>query len=284
LKADLLDAQVTLADAKARLSDESDTSTELAANKAAVEVAQAAVKDAKAALKGAVLHAPVAGVVTSIGVEVGDNVDASAPGGDGTTATAAFHIVGVDAWEVSVSLGEADLAMIEKDDQVELTTDDGTEFFGTVSTIGLLPDTSSGASAYPVTIAVTGTADGLFDGVSVTADIIYERRTDVLTVPSAAVTTTSDGTTTVTVIDADGAKTETTVTVGESAGGLTEIIDGIAEGDEVLVASFTPGSGNQGPNGFPTDGQFPDGFTFPDGGQITGGDGGTFPVKPGQGN
>jgi membrane fusion protein, macrolide-specific efflux system len=273
LKADLLSAKVTLADAKARLADDSGTSAELAANKASVKVAQAAVDDAEDALSGAKLVAPVAGVVTAVGVEVGDSVGGTSGLGAATDTEPAFHITGTDAWEVSVSLGESDIALIAKDDQVELSTDDGTAFFGTVSSIGLLPDTSSGASQYPVTIAVTGTAEGLFDGVSVTADIVYERRTEVLTVPSAAVTTAADGTSTVTVIGDDGTKTETTVTVGETADNLTEITDGLAEGDEVLVASFTPGQGNQGQ--FPNGGQFPTGGTFPTDGSFPGG--GTFP-------
>jgi macrolide-specific efflux system membrane fusion protein len=268
LKADLLEAKVTLADAQARLADDSGTAAELAANKAAVKVAQAAVDDAQAALKGAKLVAPVAGIVTSVAVEVGDSVAGSSGMGPDDEGSAAFHITGTDSWEVGVGLSESDVALIGEGDQVELATDDGTEFFGIVSSIGLLPDTSSGASTYPVTIAVTGTADGLFDGVSVTADIIYERRTDVLTVPSAAVTTAADGSSTVTLIGEDGTKTETAVTVGDSAGNMTEIIEGLAEGDEVLVATFTPGEGNQG--GFPTEGQFPGG-TFPDGGT------GTFP-------
>ena len=54
--------------------------------------------------------------------------------------------------------------------------------------------------------------------------LIYERRTDVLTVPSAAVTTGDDGTSTVLLVDADGNQVETVVEVGESVGSLTEIL------------------------------------------------------------
>ncbi|MCU1416906.1 MAG: HlyD family efflux transporter periplasmic adaptor subunit [Schumannella sp.] len=277
LTADLLSARATLADAQARLADDSGSSAARAANQASVAVAEAGVAAATKAVADATLVAPVAGTITSVGIDVGDSVGSAGGGGgatSGTTSTAAFHIAGTDAWQVSATLGEADLALIAQDDQVELSLDDGTAFFGTVSSIGLLPDTSSGAAAYPVTIAVTGTAKGLFDGVSVTAAIVYERRTDVLAVPSAAVSTASDGTSTVTVIGADGAKTETPVTVGETSGNLTEITGGLAEGDEVLVATFTPGSGNAGTNpGFPGGGQFPGGGKIPGGGQ-----GGQFPA------
>src|SRR5690606_25870696 len=148
--------------------------------------------------------------------------------------------VSTDSWSMSVSVGETDIAQIAEGQQVELTDDDGGEYFGVVSEVGLLPSTSSGSAQYPVTIAITGDGEGLFDGVSLTGSIVYERRTDVVGVPSAAVTTT-DGVSTVTVIAEDGSQAEVEVEVGETSGDYTEILSGIAEGDEILLASFTPG-------------------------------------------
>jgi macrolide-specific efflux system membrane fusion protein len=289
LDAALLQAQATLASARARLADARSASSgstadtaSIAAAAASVSVAEAEVADAQAARDGAALLAPVAGVVTAVNVAVGDSVGASSPGAGGggsssaSTSTAAFTIVGVDAWEVSTSVGEADVALLALDDAVHLTTDDGTALDGVVTEVGMLPSTSSGAAQYPVTVAIDGTADGLFDGVSVDLEIVYESRAGVLTVPSAAVTTADDGTSTVTLIGSDGTRTTTTVEVGETVGGLTEILSGLAEGDEVLVASFTPGEGNAGQSG-----QLPDfgegGFPGGDGGTFPGGDGGAFP-------
>lgn len=276
--ADLLQAEATLADAEAQLASAS-TSSAIAAAQAAVSVAEAAVDDAQDALDGTTLTAPVAGVVTAVGVEVGD-VTGSASGAGGTsTSASAFTIVGQDSWQVDVTVGEAEMALIAVDNQVELSTDDGTAFFGVVSEIGLLPSTTSGSAAYPVTITVTGTADGLYDGIAVTATIIYERRTDVLTIPSAAVSAADDGSTTVLLVQDDGTQVETVVEMGETSGTLVEILSGLAEGDEVVVATFTPGEGNDGQTGvFPGGGTLPDGATLPDGGGFPGGGTeGTFP-------
>jgi macrolide-specific efflux system membrane fusion protein len=289
LNAALLEAKATLASAQARLASSKSSSSgstadkaQIAADAAAVEVAQAAVTSAQSALDGAALLAPVAGTITSIGIEVGDTVgsasgngNANGDGADGDTASA-FTIVGTDAWRVDATVGESDVALIAAGDAVHLTTDDGTVLEGTVSEVGMLPSTDSGAAEYPVTIAVDGTAEGLFDGVVVDVEVVYESRDNVLTVPSAAVTTADDGTSTVTVIGTDGTRTETTVEVGEAVGDLTEIVSGIAEGDEVLVAAFTPGEGNDGqirqlPGGgtfTPPDGAMPGGV-MPDGGTIT---------------
>lgn len=309
LRADLLEAEATLAEAKSTLADAEDSGssdTRINAASAAVDVAQANVDAANAAMDDANLVAPADGLITGVGIAVGDKVGGSSssssssgfssPGGassangassssnsgsssSSTTSTAAFTLVSTDSWSVSVSVGETDISNVATGQQVELTTDDGTEYFGVVSEVGLLPSTSSGSAQYPVTVSITGDGDGLFDGVSLTGSIVYERRTDVLAVPSAAVTTT-DGISTVTVIAEDGTRSEVAVEAGGTSGAYTEIVSGIAEGDEVVVATFTPGEGNSGTGGFPGGGAggFPGGDSgrgFPGGtGQMPGSDGG----------
>ncbi|MFT4030250.1 MAG: efflux RND transporter periplasmic adaptor subunit [Protaetiibacter sp.] len=278
LNADLLEAQSTLASAQAKLSDAEDESSgstadeaAIAAATAAVSVAEADVASAQSALDGATLVAPVAGTVTAVNVEVGDTVGSSGGGSSSSTSTAAFTIVGTDSWEVSATVGESDVALIAAGNAVHVTTDDGAALEGTVTEVGMLPSTESGAAEYPVTITVTGTADGLFDGVAVDLEIVYESRENVLTVPSAAVTTADDGTSTVTLVGSDGTHTETTVEVGETVGDLIEIVSGLSEGDEVLVSEFTPGEGNESESGqFPSDGEMGGGM----GGEMGGGQGG----------
>lgn len=292
LDADLLAARATLATAQARLDDAQDaddgTSTadaQIASARAQVEVAQAQVDDAQAALADATLVAPVAGLLTVVDLEVGDAVTgsgdpgATSPQGGDTTSTAQFTIVGTDAWQVEVGVSDADVALVEVGDQAELTVDgaEGT-VFGTVASVGLLSTSEDGVPSYPVAIAVTGDQEGLHDGVSAEVSVVYERRTDVLTVPSAAVSTV-DGQTVVTKVEADGTQVETPVTTGETSGGLTEITDGLAEGDAVVLAVFTPratqdGGGQQS---FPLPGEgdmvFPGGpgGVAPGGGAMQGG-------------
>lgn len=289
-RADLADAEAQLASAQEAADGTASSDAQIAARESAVKVASQSVTDAEGAVAGATLVAPVAGLITSVDVKVGDSVtgtttssSSSSAGGSGTdsgasgmpgmgggssstsssssdSSTAQFTIVGTDSWSVSVSLGETEIGLIEKDDQVELETSDGTKLFGVVSEIGRLPSTSSGTAAFPVTIDITGETEGLFDGTSVTATIIYERRTEVLTVPSAAVTTAEDGTTTVTKVDAEGNESEQVVTIGEVSGNLTEIVEGLSEGDQVIYTVFTPGEGNSGGSQMPDfgGGQMPD--------------------------
>jgi macrolide-specific efflux system membrane fusion protein len=233
----------------------------------------------------------VSGLLTTVDVEVGDAVTGSgsssgssgsatsgSTGGMGgstgstgsssttSTSTAQFVIVGTDAWQTSVSVSESDVALLAVGNQAELTTSSSTDtIYGTVTEIGLLSSSSGGVASYPVTVAVTGSPEGLHDGESVDVSIIYERRTDVLTVPASAVTT-EDGQSVVTQEGADGGTVTTAVTVGETSGNLVEITEGLAEGDEVLVTTFSPRASGSGDGsgsgdtqqGFPGGGEMPD--------------------------
>lgn len=318
LDAALLQARAELASAQASLSnaqDEADGSdssdAQVAALAAQVDVAQTAVDDAEADMAGATLTAPVSGLLTTVDVEVGDAVTGSgsssgsgsattgttggmggstgSTGSSSTTATstAQFVVVGTDAWQTSVSVSESDVALLSVGNQAELTTSSSTDtVYGTVTEIGLLSSSTGGVASYPVTVDVTGSPEGLHDGESVEVSIIYERRTDVLTVPASAVTT-EDGQSVVTQEGADGGTVTTAVTVGETSGNLIEITEGLAEGDEVLVTTFSPrasgsGDGSGDTQQWPGDGEMPDFSSgeMPDLSQLPGGGAGF----PGGGN
>ncbi|MGV8966026.1 MAG: efflux RND transporter periplasmic adaptor subunit [Cellulomonas sp.] len=307
LNADLLAAKATLASATARLSDAEDAddgtdsaAAQIAASSAQVDVAQAEVDTATAAMGGATLTAPVAGLLTTVNLTVGEAVTGTAsssgngsaggsPGATGaaasttttTTSSAQFVIVGTDSWQLDVTVGDSDVALIAGANQVEITLDGAdAPIFGTVSEIGLISTSSGGVAGFPVVVAVTGTPEGLYDGVSADAAIVYQRRVDVLTVPSGAVRTV-DGVSTVTQAgDGDNAADITTVvTVGDTVGQMTEILTGLSEGDEVLVTivqttaqqDTSTRNGNQLPSRFPggmPEGGFPEGFA--PGGQSNG--------------
>lgn len=285
LTADLLSAKADLATAQADLADLEDADdgsdaaeAQIDAAAARVDVAQAAVTAAEQAMADATLVAPSAGLVTDVGVEVGDRVGSSSAGAGGTGGEETggqFTIVGTDAYELTLSVGDSDVALIEAGDQVELTSDDldGT-VFGVVRSIGLL-STQTGVAAYPVAVDVTGDTSALHDGIAVDARIIYERRTDVLTVPSAAITTAADGSTTVTKVEADGSTQVVTVTTGETSGSVTEILSGLAEGDQVQVTTYARSGddGGQQQGVFPGDGQ----LVIPDGGMPGVAPGGEMP-------
>ncbi|MDQ1576180.1 MAG: hypothetical protein QOH55_1330 [Microbacteriaceae bacterium] len=317
--ASLTSAQAALASANAALSaaqtandGSSAALAKVSADQAAVAVAQASVDSAQAAYNGTTLTSPIAGLVTAVNLVVGDVVtngstsvgtsgSSGSSGGSGagaggagggaggasssssstatTTTTAQFTVVGTNAWQVTVSVGATDLKNIAVKQQVQLSSDENASFFGTVASIGLLPTTTTGAATYPVVVDVTGSPTSLYDGVTVTAAIVYERRDNVLSVPTAAVTT-ANGVSTVNKV-VNGKTVKTTVTVGETVGNLTEITKGIAEGDQVTVPTFNPAALGGGAAGGARTGQggaggFPGGAGGGAGGGFPGGAGGGF--------
>jgi multidrug efflux pump subunit AcrA (membrane-fusion protein) len=130
---------------------------------------------------------------------------------------------------------------------------------GTVTEVGAVASASSGVATYPVTVTFDTDSKDVYVGSSVSAAITTTERTNVLQVPSQAITT-SNGTSTVLVAKdgtADGPTETRTVEVGVSLNGQTEITSGLSKGDKVIVsvpdfAALRNGGGTGGlPNGFP---------------------------------
>ncbi|WP_197682430.1 efflux RND transporter periplasmic adaptor subunit [Jiangella sp. DSM 45060] len=296
LEAELDAAEATLDAARERLDSDTDadaSETQLAADEASVAAAESRVAQAEEALDDATLTSTIAGTVASVDVAVGDEVSggsSSSGGGDPSSASsssssssssggtgAQITVITTDAFVVETSVGSADLARLQQGLQAELTPSDGGDVvYGTVSSVGLVAtDTGSGTATFPVEIAVTGAVEGVYAGGSADVSITVEQHTDVLTVPSSAVTTT-DGATTVTVVADDGSHVETPVEIGAAFGVQTEIVSGIEAGDEVVVPlPAGRGGGGGDDEGEPPGGRFPGGEIpggeFPGGGGFSGG-------------
>jgi multidrug efflux pump subunit AcrA (membrane-fusion protein) len=80
-------------------------------------------------------------------------------------------------------------------------------------------------------------------GMSATADIIISKRSNVLLVPSRAVTQDSQGKPVVKVM-VNGQMEERAVVTGISDGLQTEIVDGLKEGETVVIERRTTTSGS----------------------------------------
>jgi macrolide-specific efflux system membrane fusion protein len=265
-EANLAEAEASLAQAQTTADGGTASDARIAAAEKQVEVAAANLALAEANMDDAVLVAPVAGQVTAVGLAVGDMVTASGsgsaagsgsagsagasgmnPGADsGQQASAAggFTIVGSQSWSIDLTVPDSGLALLEVGDQAELSVDGVADtVYGVISSLGRVASTSGGSAAFPVRVDITGQPKGLFDGLSATVELIYERRIDVLTVPLSAVQNI-DG---VSYVDklVDSVATRTQVAVGETAGSMIEITSGLAEGDQVQIAIALPtGSGD----------------------------------------
>jgi membrane fusion protein, macrolide-specific efflux system len=126
---------------------------------------------------------------------------------------------------VTASVDASVVGRIKTGDQVQISTQ-GTAapVTGTVHSIGLIADTSSGVATFPVVVNVTGTPAGLYAGASATISIIYHQVRHALVVPSAAIH--FSGPHPVLDVLSGGRRVTRDVTLGLSSGGLTQVTAG----------------------------------------------------------
>ena len=171
------------------------------------------------------------------------------------------------------------VGLIRAGNQAVITVGNATQnVFGTVSSVGIVATTTSGVASFPVVVAVTGSPAGVYPGAGANLQIVYKQLSDVLLVPTLAINRTN-GTTTV-LVPNGGKQVRRTITTGASSGGQTQVLSGLTEGQQVLVAVPTgtgTGTGAGGTSGR-TGRQFGGGGTFPrgTGGGFGGGNGGGF--------
>jgi membrane fusion protein, macrolide-specific efflux system len=298
LVAQVAQAQATLAGDQARLSQDetgSASSAQLAADQASVSADQSQVDSAEQAASGATLTAPIDGIVATVGLTVGQQISGSGGGGAGGGDTGggsgggggsgsdsgsgtgsgsgsgsgsggsddSITVVSAnDVIDASVNASVVD--HIKAGDPAVITTEGAAgPVTGTVASIGLTADTSSGVATFPVTIDVTGTPAGLYAGASANVTITYYQLANVLAVPSATISPGPGGQSTVRVM-VHGRQVTKDVSTGLTSGGLTQITSGLTAGEQVVlsIVKLSPGSPG-GPGGEPGGGVF---FVGPGGG------------------
>ena len=204
------------------------TAARLAADQAQIEQARADLVDARQQLRQAVLRSTRSGRVVALDLAKGDSVAA----GD-TVAT----VVGGRAVTIETTVAESRIGQVKVGQKVRVTTPGETETAeGTVTAIGLVADSSSGTASYPVTVSVEDPAISLPAGSQAMLAIVLATATDVVTVPTSAVTRRGDG---AVVQTWDGSTlSRRAVTIGTVGTSEVEITDGLDVGDEVVLADI----------------------------------------------
>ena len=111
---------------------------------------------------------------------------------------------------------------------------EGEKFSGKVDFINLKPNSENGTTTFPVTVKLDETSNELLDGMSISSQFILKELKDVLTLSNKAIIL-KDGKQIVKVRQEDGTLKEKEITTGFSDGKKSEIIDGLKEGDTVVV-------------------------------------------------
>ena len=286
------------------------TSTEVKVKSAERDLASAKqdVADAKQAVSETTLKAPVAGTVVEVNGTVGDSMtgssssssssdsssDNSSAGGtqpnasssgdnDSTgsdtsntsSGTAFVVIANLDKLVVTANYAEADVVDLKVGQTATVTPNAQSDqtFNAKVTSISPTATVTSNVVTYPVTLTLDDTGTGLRDGQTVSAKVLVDQADNVLRLPASSVRGTGERGT-VTLVKS-GVQQTVTVGVGLRGDQYLEITSGLSAGDQVVLATVTGNSSQQG--GTMPGGQF--------GGQLGGRQGGgQFPGGNGGGN
>jgi HlyD family secretion protein len=250
LFAQSLIAQSTLDDAHS-LVDMADNrkraaQSQLAISQAKVAEARAQVAQAKAAsdraaedVANATIRAPIRGTVLSRDVEIGSPVSSIL--NLGANATLVMTLGDIAQVFVRGKVDEADIGRVRLGQQarIRVETFKDKSFNGRVTQISPMGVEKDNVTNFEVRVSIDNPGKELKANMTANAEIVLEEHPDSLIVPEAAITYDAQKNAFVDVL-APGSKTgkqKTQVKVGVGNGTKIQILDGLKQGDKVVLPS-----------------------------------------------
>lgn len=206
------DLQRSEADYKVALQNVESSKSVIDASKFNVQSAEAALRDAAENLRKTTIYAPQSGTISKLNVELGDRV----VGTSQMAGTEMMRIANLNNMEVRVDVNENDIVRVNLGDTVEIEVDSYGErkFKGLVTEIA---NTANGMASTSASSAASNSTDAVTEfevkirilnssyrdlmakrakksypfkpGMTAAVEIITDKKTNVLSVPIAAVTT-----------------------------------------------------------------------------------------------
>jgi|GEM_PF-6732617 len=240
---------------------------------AAVNSAQAQVTSIEQQIANCTVKSPIAGTVVQVANpnqtsgSTGSSSGTNGSSGQGSSSTiAVISNLSPGDFEVEADVAQSDISNIHvgQTAQISLSSSGGPVVTGKVQSVSMLPQTQSGVTTYPVVLTVdkpTGSSVTLLPGAQVSVDVTEQQATDVLTVPTAAITerggqegvyvqASSSGTSQSSSTNATGGfpgiqSTQNAqamaglqfqpITVGIYGGNTVEVKSGLTSGEEVAI-------------------------------------------------
>jgi membrane fusion protein (multidrug efflux system) len=224
-------AALELAESSAKRSDELwrqriVTALEYERDRAALASAQATLEQLKTRLEYATIRSPINGVVTEKRLEAGDIV---------SPQTRLFSIADNSMLVSRVMVSELDVPLLQQGAVVDVTVDalGGARVAGRIRRV--FPSADSVTRLVPVEVALSGRAlNQLRPGYTIRSTFRLGSRSDALLIPTRAVMGPA-GARTVVIVRQDKSERRI-VRVGPDIDGTTEVLEGLAAGDTVIVA------------------------------------------------
>jgi HlyD family secretion protein len=205
-------------------------------SEARVKEARASLEQAKEDLLYATIRSPLHGVVLSRNVEVGNAVSSILI--LGSAATLVMTLGDMSELFLKGKVDESDIGKIYVSQPARITVESFKErrYSGHVTRISPMGEEKDNVTTFEVRVSVKDPRD-LKALMPANAEIILEERKAVLTVPEAAVIYARDKSTSVEVPDPaqKTGKRRVAVKTGISNGARTQVLEGIGEGQEVIL-------------------------------------------------
>ena len=236
---------ITTAQNELTLSQAGYTSEQIAAQQAKVDQAQANVDSQLASIKSAqanvanyqaqigktYITSPIQGIVTKIDAKLGEIVAANSQ---------VITVISEAKYQIEANVPEVDIANIKIDDIGIVTLDaysSDKEFQATVIKIDPAETIIDNVPTYKVTFQFDEESDLIKSGMTADLDILTEKKENVISVPQRAILK-QNGDKIVRILNEDGLDfTEVKVRTGlRGSNGNVEILEGINEGDEIVIS------------------------------------------------
>jgi len=215
--------------------DEDTAKANLNAARMNLEMAELNLESAELNLEKAVIEAPFDGVVADITIAEGQQMSAA------TMAAPAITLVGTSGIRMRGFIDEIDISAVEVGQSANITLDalPDVAINGELAFISPMGTALIGVVSYSTILTLENPTAELRDGMTATAEVIIERRDDVLFIPNRALRGTWANPYVLVLVD--GQQHEREVTLGLTNGTNAEILSGLEEGEKVVL----PASGER---------------------------------------
>ena len=180
-------------------------------------------------ISGNAILARYNGVITGVELAAGESI---------TTGSALVTLYNMDEVTMTVSVYEQDMASVTMGAvaNISFTAYPEEAYTATVTEISDASTDSKGNVVYEVTVTINGDTTGLFQGMTGDITFITEQSEETLYVSKRAIITEKEETY-VKIRQEDGSIVKKAVTTGFSDGRNIQILEGLSEGDVVLIES-----------------------------------------------
>ena len=216
------------------------TQTDVLMQQSAVVQAEASFNQAKLKLENATLVAPFDGVISTIGLVVGQ-----------TSSGASVTMIDRDPMHIDVKFGETDIVSIKVGQAAKITIDALADWqnTGTVTNISPVADSANGVVTYKARIDFSDTDKRVLVGMTALVELVTAEKKNVLLIPNSAILPKGAGRI-VQVPGNNNTTSEVDITTGLSDGIQTEVLTGLTEG-QVIIATPTNSTAKSGGFGPP---------------------------------